>query len=41
MQELDTMASEIYRYLNFDQIEAFQKSADTAVIPAVNIVNVA
>ncbi|MFT4631403.1 MAG: hypothetical protein ACI9BC_000416, partial [Crocinitomicaceae bacterium] len=30
-----------YRYLNFDQIEAFQKSAASAVIPAVNIVNVA
>jgi aconitate hydratase 2/2-methylisocitrate dehydratase len=40
-KELDTMAENIYRYLNFDQIEAFQKSAATAVIPAVNIVNVA
>ena len=40
-KELDTMAANIYRYLNFDQIEAFQKSAATAVIPAVNIVNVA
>jgi aconitate hydratase 2 / 2-methylisocitrate dehydratase len=39
-KELDTMAANIYRYLNFDQIEAFQKSAATAVIPAVNIVNV-
>jgi len=41
MQELDTMASDIYRYLNFDQIEAFKKAADSAIIPAVNIVNVA
>ncbi len=41
MRELDTMASDIYRYLNFDQIEAFQKAADSAIIPAVNIVNVA
>ncbi len=37
---LDTMAADIYRYLNFDQIESFQKSAEQAVIPAVNIVNV-
>ena len=41
MQELDTMASDIYRYLNFYQIEAFKKAADSAIIPAVNIVNVA
>ena len=38
-QGLDPMADEIYRYLNFDQIESFQKSADTVVIPAVNIVD--
>ncbi len=37
-KELDTMAADIYRYLNFHEIESFQKSADTVTIPAVNIV---
>ena len=41
MKDLNTMGDEIYRYLNFDQIESFQKSADTVTIPAVNIVDVA
>lgn len=36
--ELDTMADEIYRYLNFHQIESFQNSADNVTIPTVNIV---
>ena len=40
-KKLDTMADEIYRYLNFDQIESFQKSADQVTIPVVNIVEVA
>jgi aconitate hydratase 2 / 2-methylisocitrate dehydratase len=40
-KDLDTMSSEIYRYLNFDQIESFQKSAAQAVIPAVNVVDAA
>ena len=26
--KIDSMASEIYRYMNFDQIESFQKSAE-------------
>tara|TARA_B100001105_G_scaffold132735_1_gene106202 strand:+ start:33 stop:1871 length:1839 start_codon:yes stop_codon:yes gene_type:complete len=38
MKDLDTMADDIYRYLNFHQIESFQNSADQAIIPAVNIV---
>ena len=38
MKDLDTMAEDIYRYLNFHQIESFQNSADQAVIPAINIV---
>jgi aconitate hydratase 2 / 2-methylisocitrate dehydratase len=29
-QQLDTMAADTYRYLNFDQIEAFCRKADTA-----------
>ena len=26
--KIDSMADEIYRYMNFDQIESFQKSAE-------------
>jgi len=38
VQNLDSMADEIYRYLNFDQIEAFQKAAeDGARIAAIEI----
>jgi len=37
--ELDTLSAEIYQYLNFNEIESFQKSAASAVIPSVNIVN--
>lgn len=37
---LDTMADDIYKYLNFDQIESFQNSADQVTIPVVNIVDV-
>lgn len=32
--KIDTMADETYRYLNFDQIEEYQKSADTVKIAA-------
>jgi aconitate hydratase 2 / 2-methylisocitrate dehydratase len=38
MKDLDTMSEDIYRYLNFHQIESFQNSADQVMIPAVNIV---
>jgi len=38
MKDLDTMADDIYRYLNFHQIESFQNSADQAIIPTINIV---
>ena len=37
-KDLDTMADEIYRYLNFHEIESFQKSADQVMIPTVNVV---
>ena len=37
-RDLNTMADDIYRYLNFHEIESFQKSAETVTIPAVNIV---
>ena len=38
MLDLDTMADDIYRYLNFHEIESFQNSANQAIIPTVNIV---
>ena len=36
-KDLDSMSSEIYRYMNFDQIESFQKAADQSKINAVQI----
>ena len=39
MSGINTMTKDVYRYLNFNEIESFQKSADSAVIPTVNIVN--
>ena len=36
--DLDTMSEDIYRYLNFHQIESFRKAANDAVIPTVSIV---
>jgi aconitate hydratase 2/2-methylisocitrate dehydratase len=39
-QNLETMSGEIYRYLNFNEIASFQKSAEQALIPAVNVVPV-
>jgi aconitate hydratase 2/2-methylisocitrate dehydratase len=41
-KNIDSMADEIYRYLNFDQIEAFQKTAEEgARIAAIEIQEVA
>ncbi|MCB1647156.1 MAG: aconitate hydratase B, partial [Pseudomonadales bacterium] len=37
-KDLDHMAGEIYRYLNFNEIASYQEAANSAVIPAVNIV---
>ena len=40
--KIDSMASEVYRYMNFDQIESFQKSAEEGkLIAAQQIVEVA
>ena len=36
--KLEPFSAEIYRYLNFNEIESFQKSADGALIPAINVV---
>jgi len=38
MNSLDTMASEIYRYMNFNEIEEYMKGAENATnIPLQNI----
>ena len=33
-QNLDSMSSEVYRYLNFDQVESYQKAADDIIAKA-------
>ena len=38
MEEINPLADDIYRYLNFNEIEQYVESADAAEIPAVNIV---
>jgi len=40
MNDINTMADDIYRYLNFHEIESFQKSAAAVTIPVVNKVTV-
>jgi aconitate hydratase 2/2-methylisocitrate dehydratase len=40
MQEIDPLADDIYKYLNFNEIDQYVDSANAAEIPAVNIVNV-
>ena len=37
MTEINTMGDEIYRYLNFHEIESFRAAARSATIPAVNV----
>ena len=39
MNEINPFSNEIYRYLNFDEIPAYVQSANSADIPAVNIIN--
>jgi aconitate hydratase 2/2-methylisocitrate dehydratase len=40
-KKLDSMADEVYSYMNFDQIESFQKSAEQGkLIAAEQIVEV-
>ena len=38
-EQLDTMASDIYRYLNFNEI-IFSRRSNQALIPAVNVMTV-
>ena len=40
-RDLDTMADDIYRYLNFHQMESFRQTADQVTIPTVNVVTTA
>ncbi len=37
-KDLDHMAGDIYRYLNFHEIESFKSTADKVTIPTVNVV---
>ena len=39
MEEINPLAENIYRYLNFNEIDNYVESANSADIPAVNIVN--
>jgi len=39
MEEINPLADEIYRYLNFNEIDQYVDSANSANIPAVNIVS--
>ena len=34
---IDSMSSEIYRYLNFDQMPEYQNAADQVIIPMTEI----
>mgnify|MGYP001443268081 FL=1 len=39
MDDINPLADDIYRYLNFNEIDTYLESANSANIPAVNIVN--
>ena len=39
MGDINPLADDIYRYLNFNEIDTYVESANSANIPAVNIVN--
>jgi len=39
MADINPLSDEIYRYLNFNEIDSYVESANSAEIPAVNIVN--
>jgi aconitate hydratase 2/2-methylisocitrate dehydratase len=36
-KDLDSMAADVYRYMNFDQIESFQRAANATKVNAVQI----
>ena len=39
MEDINPLSDDIYKYLNFNEIETYVESANSAEIPAVNIVN--
>ena len=39
MKEINTMSSEIFRYMNFNEIKAYKKAAENASLPSVTIEN--
>ena len=39
MEDINPLSDDIYKYLNFNEIDAYVQSANSAEIPAVNIVN--
>ena len=39
MEDINPLSDEIYRYLNFNEIDTYVESADSAKISAINIVN--
>jgi aconitate hydratase 2/2-methylisocitrate dehydratase len=40
MEEINPLADDIYRYLNFNEMEHYVETAGSAEIPSINIVNV-
>ena len=39
MDDINPFAENIYRYLNFNELDSYVKSANSADIPAINIIN--
>jgi aconitate hydratase 2/2-methylisocitrate dehydratase len=39
MKEINPVAADLYKYLNFNEIDTYVASANSADIPAINIVN--
>ena len=39
MEDINPLSDEIYRYLTFNEINSYVESANSAEIPAINIVN--
>ena len=39
MSDINPLSDQIYRYLNFNEIDAYVQSANSAEIPSINIVN--
>ena len=39
MADINPLSDEIYKYLNFNELESYVASANSADIPAINIVN--